>query len=328
MNGAAHIANMSDPQIPAALAPVVIGVVSLNDFRPHAMNHPRTSYTFSSCDDVTSGNCYAVVPADLATIYNLNPLFAAGYSGQGQTIVVLEDTDLYNKSNSDWNTFRSVFGLASAYPNGSLSSVHPGNCQDPGVNDADSEAAIDVEWSSAAAPNAAIEMASCADTATTFGGFIALANLLNESDTPPAIVSISYGESEAELGASQNKYINGLYQQAVTEGVSVFVSAGDSGAASSESQTAKAATHGIAVSGFASTPYNVAMGGTDFGDTYANATSTYWSNSNGATYGSALSYVPEIPWNDTCASGLIASYLDFPSTYGSSSLCNADEGLE
>ena len=327
VNGAAHIANMSDPQIPAALAPVVVGVVSLNDFRPHAMNHPRTSYTFSGCDDVTSGNCYAVVPADLATIYNLNPLFAAGYSGQGQTIVVLEDTDLYKNSNSDWNTFRSVFGLASAYPQGSLTEVHPGNCQDPGVNDADSEAAIDVEWSSAAAPSAAIEMASCADTATTFGGFIALANLLN-GGTPPAIVSISYGESEAELGASQNKYINGLYQQAVTEGMSVFVSAGDSGAAGSESQTAEAASHGIAVSGFASTPYNVAMGGTDFGDTYANATNTYWSNSNGTTYGSALSYVPEIPWNDTCASGLIASYLGFPSTYGSSSLCNADEGLQ
>src|SRR5271156_459102 len=313
VNGEAHIANMSDPQIPAALAPVVIGVVSLNDFRPHAMNHPRTSYTFSSCDDVTSGDCYTVVPADLATIYNLNPLFAAGYSGQGQTIVVLEDTDLYKNSNSDWNTFRSVFGLASAYPEGSLSEVHPGNCQDPGVNDADSEAAIDVEWSSAAAPNAAIQMASCADTATTFGGFIALANLLNESDTPPAIVSISYGESEAELGASQNKYINGLYQQAVTEGVSVFGSAGGSRAASPGSQAATGAGQGIAVSGFASTPYNVAMGGTDFGDTYANATNTYWSNSNGATFGSALSYVPEIPWNDTCASGLIASYLDFAS---------------
>ena len=166
-----------------------------------------------------------VVPADLATIYDFNPLFAAGYSGQGQTIVVLEDSDLY--STSDWTTFRSVFGLASAYPEGSLSEVHPGNCTDPGVNGDDGEAAIDVEYASAAAPSAAIEMASCADTATTFGGFIALQNLLNASGEPPAIVSISYGESEAEDGAAQNASINSLYQQAVAAGVSVFVAAGD-----------------------------------------------------------------------------------------------------
>ena len=178
VNGAAHIANMSDPRIPTALAPAIVGVVSLNDFRPHAMNKPRPGYTFAGCGDLTnSRDCYTVVPADLATIYNLNPLFAAGYSGQGQTILVIEDSDLYQTS--DWTTFRSVFGLASYVSGGSLSQVHPG-CTDPGVNDDDSEAAIDVEWSSAAAPNAAIEMAACASTQTTFGGFFALANILND----------------------------------------------------------------------------------------------------------------------------------------------------
>ncbi len=327
VNGAAHIANMSDPRIPAALAPAVVGVVSLNDFRPHAMYQPRPAYTFLGCGAIegTGDECYTMVPADLATIYNFNPLFAAGYSGQGQTIVVLEDTDLY--STSDWTTFRSVFGLASAYPKGSLKQVHPG-CADPGTNSDDVEAAIDVEWSSAAAPSATIELASCADTEVTFGGFIALTNILNGSGKPPAIVSISYGESEADLGASQNAYIDSLYQQAVAESVSVFVSSGDAGAASSDDGTnSPTATHGIAVSGFASTQYNVAVGGTDFGDTYAGVNSTYWSGSNGAAYGSALSYVPEIPWNDSCASGLIASYLGYPSTYGSNSLCNANEGL-
>ena len=324
VNGAAHIANMSDPRVPAALAPAIVGVVSLNDFKPRAMNKPRPAYTFSGCGVISGVDCYTMVPADLATIYNLNPLFAAGYSGQGQTIVVIEDSDLYKTS--DWTTFRSVFGLTS-YEQGSLSQVHPGNCADPGVNDDDSEAAIDTEWSSAAAPNAAIELASCADSATTFGGFIALGNILNASGKPPAIVSISYGKSEAELGATQNAYINSLYQQAVAAGVSVFVSSGDEGAASSDAGLTDA-THGIGVSGFTSTPYNVSAGGTDFGDSYAGVNSTYWSGSNGAMYGSALSYVPEIPWNDSCASGLIASYLGYPSTYGSTSLCNANEGLE
>ena len=321
VNGENHFANMSDPRIPAALAPAVIGVVSLNNFMPRPMNKPRADYT-------AGGGYYLVVPADLATIYNLNPLFTAGYSGQGQTIVVVEDSDVYNYP-GDWNKFRSTLGLSS-YTSGSFTQVHPapgtgGTCTDPGVNGDDGEAAIDVEWASAAAPNAAIELASCADT-SNFGGFIALQNILSNGGAVPAIVSISYGESESQLGAANNSYINGLYQLAVTKGVSVFVSSGDEGAASSDAG-ANYATHGITVSGFTSTQYNVSVGGTDFGDTYAGTNSTYWSGSNGATYGSALSYIPEIPWNDSCASKLIASAYGYSQTYGSSGFCNSSTGV-
>ena len=258
VNGAAHIANMNDPQIPVALAAAVAGIVSLNDFKPRAMTHPRAEYT-------TATDVKLVAPADLATIYNLNPLFAAGYSGQGQTVVVLEPSDVY--TTSDWDTFRDTFGLSAAYPAGSLTQTHPAgtgvdNCTDPGPNGADVEAIVDAEWASAAAPSATIEVASCADAATP-GVFIALQNLLN-SATPPAIVSISYGQSEPEIGAAGNAFIDSLYQQGAAEGVSIFVSAGDQGAAASDAD-ATSATHGIAVSGFASTPYNVAVGGTDFG---------------------------------------------------------------
>ncbi|HMD97173.1 MAG TPA: choice-of-anchor D domain-containing protein [Terriglobia bacterium] len=324
VKGQAHIANISDPQIPAALASTVAGVVSLNDFRPHPMFRQRAEFTIG-------GDNYLVVPADLATIYNFKPAFAAGFSGQGQTIVLIEDTDLY--TTTDWDTFRSVLGLASAYPLGSLTQVNPpssptNNCIDPGVNDHDAEAAIDVEWASAGAPSATIELASCSDTETTFGGFIALQNLLNASDTPPAIVSISYGESESLNGAAGNALINSLYQQAITEGVSVFVSSGDEGAVISDAGKAPA-THGISVSALTSTPYNVSVGGTDFADTYEGATTTYW-NSNAANYGSALSYVPEIPWNDSCASVLIADFLnnDTLPTYGSTGLCNSTSYLD
>jgi subtilase family serine protease len=324
VRGVKHIANLSDPQIPAALAPAVVGVVSLHDFRPRPMNKLRPNYTFTS-----GGYAYQpVVPADLATIYNLNPLFSAGTSGQGQTIVVIEDTNVY--SASDWTTFRSTFGL-SGYSAGSFTQVHPArtsganNCSNPGVNGDDVEAILDAEWASAAAPSAAIEVASCSDTNTTFGGLIALQNLINASSTPPAIVSISYGECEAYNGASANAAYSSAYQQAVAEGVSVFVSSGDEGAASCDAGGSNA-THGIGVSGFASTPYNVAMGGTDFGDTYANTNNTYWNTSNGSTYGSALSYIPEIPWNDSCASTLIATYEGYGATYGSSGFCNSGSG--
>ena len=324
VNGTAHVANMSDPQIPAALAPAVRGVVSMHDFRPRPMKREKSKFTFTS-----SGATYqAVTPGDLATIYNLNPLFSAGITGKGQTIAVIEDTDLYTAN--DWTTFRNKFGL-DAYASGTLATVHPGastgtrtsasNCSDPGVPKGgdDGEAILDAEWASAAAPDAAIQVASCADTRTTFGGFIALMNMVN-SGTPPAVVSISYGECEAENGATSNAAFNSLYQQAVAEGVSVFVAAGDEGAASCDAG-ASGATHGVGVSAYASTPYNVAVGGTDFGDTFHNTNSTYWSDTNSATYASALSYVPEVPWDDSCASSLLSSYFGFSTPYGSSGFC-------
>src|SRR5215469_7613915 len=107
VNGKTHIANMSDPQIPAALAPAIVGVVSLNDFRPQPQYRMSPDFTLS-CG---SSTCFEVVPSDLATIYNLNPLFSAGISGQGQTIVVLEDSNVF--STADYTTFRSTFGLSS-----------------------------------------------------------------------------------------------------------------------------------------------------------------------------------------------------------------------
>jgi subtilase family serine protease len=319
-----HIANMSDPQIPAALAPAVVGIVSLNDFRPHPMHRMHKDYTFTSGGDTFQ----AVVPGDLATIYNLNPLFTAGTSGQGQTVVVIEDTNLF--STTDWTTFRSTFGL-STFTSGSLTTVHPAppsgtnNCTNPGTNGDDGEAILDAEYASAAAPSATIEVASCEDTRTTFGGLIAVQNLINESKTPPAIMSISYGECEALNGATANAAYNSAYQQAVTEGVSVFVSAGDEGAASCDADEAKA-THGIGVSGFASTQYNVAVGGTDFGDTDAGSNSTYWNTTNTSTFESAKSYIPEIPWNDSCAGVLLATFEGFATTYGTSGFCNSSTG--
>ena len=260
-----------------------------------------------------------MVPGDLATIYNLNPLFAKGITGKGQTIVVIEDTNVY--STSDWTTFRSTFGL-SGYTSGSFTQVHPDNCSNPGVvagNDA--EAILDAEWSSAAAPNAAIELASCSDTTTTFGGLIALQNLLN-TGTPPSLVSISYGECEADNGAAANATYLSAYRQAATEGVSVFAAAGDEGAASCDAGTSYA-THGVSVSALASTPYNVAVGGTDFGDSYAGTNSTYWNATNTSTFESAKSYIPEIPWNDSCAGTLLTSYLGYSQSWGPSGFCNS-----
>src|SRR6267378_4018125 len=327
VKGERHVGNIGDPRIPAALAPVIAGLVSLHDFRPHAMHHLHKTNTEFTFTDVLGSTNYAVVPADLAKIYNLNPLFSAGISGQGQTIVLIEDTDVF--SAADWSNFRQTFGL-SGYTSASFTQVHPpapptqpgNNCAAPGVIALNAgEAILDAEWASASAPSAAIEMAACADTSTTFGGLIAIQNLINASTPPPSIMSISYGQCETVNGAAANAAYNSAYQQAVAEGVSIFVAAGDSGAAGCDNSVSEA-THGIAVNAFASTPYNVAVGGTDFSDTYSSTNSSYWNSGNTPAFGSAISYIPEIPWNDSCAGALVSNFEGFSPTYGSTSLCN------
>jgi subtilase family serine protease len=320
VKGVRHIANVHNSSIPAALAPAIEGIVSLNDFRPHSMFAPRPQYTFPGTGIITGSTTYAVVPADLAEIYQFNPLFSLGITGQGQTIAVIEDSDVY--SPNDWTTFRQTFGL-NAYHGGSLTTVHRGGCPDPGANGNDAEAIIDAEWASAAAPSANVLLASCADTQTVFGGLIAIQNLLNQRNVPP-IFSLSYANCEAQNGAASNAAFKEAYFQAVLEGVSVFVAAGDNGTALCDyagDGLPPPAISGIAVNALASTVYDVAVGGTDFGDTYAGTNANYWASANGPNYESAKSYVPEISWNDTCANTLISSYEGYPTPYGANGFC-------
>jgi subtilase family serine protease len=315
VNGTAHFANVTDPQIPVALAPLVAGIVSLNNFQPHpqVVHKPQASGDFDK-----NGNFY-ITPPDLATIYNFNQAFNGGITGKGQTIYLVEDSDIYTNGGTvnDWATFRTGFGIPVAnYPGASLTTIHP-NCADPGVNGNETEAIIDAEYASAAAPSAAIVMAVC-------NNFVAmLQTMFNNPNTyPPAIMSVSYGECEALNGAGNNAAFRNVYQTGVAEGWSIFVSAGDQGAGGCNFG-GETVTDGVAVNGLGSTVYNVAVGGTDFGDTFAHQNNTYWSATNTTTFGSALSYIPEIPWNTTCGSQLFATFEGFATTYGVSGFCNS-----
>jgi hypothetical protein len=325
VNGVAHLSNMSDPQIPAALAPVVKGMFSLNDFKPEPMYRVRPDYTFAGCASSTAvpsepGTCYAITPQDNAVIYSLNPLWNAGISGQGQTIALVEDTDTYGTAGSngasDWNTYRSTFGLSGF--SGTYTQIHPGGCTDPGTNGDDGEAAIDVEVASSIAPSAAIELISCPSATFTFGGVVALQNLINAAGPYPGVVSSSYGLCEAFTGQGGNAFFFNTYQQAAAQGISVFTSSGDEGPSSCSNLFGATGEQydvaSLGVTGWGETPYNVSVGGTDFEDVYNSKTdqnggaplSTYWSATNSATFGSALSYIPEMPWDDSCANVLIS----------------------
>ncbi len=324
VNGERHYANVSDPQIPAALEPVVAGPVSLHNFMPRPMHSkkmaPVPNYTVSTSK-------YAVVPGDLATIYNFNPAYAAGFTGTGVTIVAVQDSDIYTPA--DFGVFRKEFGLARPYRHGSVTQVNPaagagGTCLDPGATNNDSEAILDAEWSSAAAPNATIVVASCSDTGN-FGGFIAMENILTNGSPIPAIVSISYGVGESQRNTAFNQYVNSLYQFATGLGVSIFVASGDYGPATNDGVLSdRVAFDGITTNGFATTPYDVAVGGTDFGDAANHIPySTYWNSTNGTYFNSALSYIQEIPWNASCGSLLIAQFESYTQTYGSTGFCNS-----
>jgi subtilase family serine protease len=344
VKGVSHNANMSDPRIPAALASAVAGVVSLHDFEPHSnavKKGPHLEKKKNGTTGTGTSTVFYLMPEDVATIYNLTPLFHAGITGKGQTVVVLEDTNVYKQA--DWNVFRAIGGI-SGYKDATFTQVQPSgaaSCANPGTTGDEGEAAIDVDWASASAPDANIELASCKDVGSavlTFGTFEALQNIIGEAN-PPKIISMSYGECEAENGATANSGINTLMEDAAAEGITVFVSSGDEDATScdiiglfkSGSSYYYDAISGIGISGWASSPYDVAVGGTDFGTlaslctgagSYPSCMSPYWNASNDHVYGSAKSYMPEIPWNDSCASQITATYAGYATTYGSTGYCN------
>lgn len=327
VHGERHIANNADPKIPAALSQVVVGVASLNDFRPKPLMKKKASPNFTfpctGCPDGFDNTVqYDVAPPDFAKIYNVAPLYKDKHpiTGKGQTVVVLEISDIQAK---DVAAFRSAFGLSSFA--GTFSQIHPGTgCSDPGKNGEEGEAALDAEWAGAAAPDAKVELASCDNTSTNFGAFIAAQNLLDEK-TPPPIMSLSFGGCEAAQGPSGNAFIEALWEQADSEGVSVFISAGDGAAAGCDDfDTATFAISGIAVNGLGSTPHNFSAGGTDYSDTFSGTNSSYWQKSNSATGESAKSYVPEMTWDDSCGSRVLAELFGYSSVV---TFCNSTPGM-
>jgi subtilase family serine protease len=322
VNGEPHIANATDPKIPAALASIVAGFASLNNFMGKPLFvKPDFTVKCSGCPgSFDNATLYLIAPADFATIYHVSPLYAAGITGKGQTIAVLEVSDILS---ADVKTFRTAFGLSGF--TGTFSQIHPGTgCSDPGMlgGDVQIEASLDAEWAGAVAPDADVELASCESTATTGGNLLAAENLIN-SKTPPRIMSLSFGNCEANLGVSGNQFFKNTWQSADAEGISVFVSSGDGAAAGCDDDASPFAVVGIGANGFGSTPYNVSTGGTDFHDFLQNDISTYWNATNSATGESAKSYVPEIPWDDSCASNLLYEAEGFKNGVA---FCNSSTG--
>lgn len=315
VKGGTHFANSVDPQIPVALAPVFGGFASLNNFPLKSYSHMlgKGSYntvTHESKPDWTTGDStgvsLALAPGDYAVQYDL-PSAASGNDGTGTSVAII------NEANIDVPTvdrFRTLFNLPANSPTVIIDGNDPGidgNNNPDGPNGASGEAYLDVEWAGAIAPKATINLVIGADTVLESGLALAAERAVY-SDLSP-IISISFGNCEFFLG-SGNNFWNTLWEQAAAQGITVLVSSGDSGSAGcDDANSQEFAVNGQEVSGIATTPFNVAVGGTDFYYTNYNGSqsalntevSSYWNltPSNSQPTVSLLKPVPEQPWNDS-----------------------------
>ncbi|MEI9977298.1 MAG: protease pro-enzyme activation domain-containing protein [Ignavibacteriota bacterium] len=275
VDGETHYANTADPSVPAALAGVVGGFLGLNDF------HARSMIS-SVSPAYTSGSSHYMAPQDWATIYNVSPLYQAGFDGTGQKIAVVGESDV---AIADIRSFRTFFGLAANDPK----MVLYGGA-DPGYTAAQIEGNLDLEWAGAIAPKASIYYVYGANV------FTAMVYAIDQNVAP--VITVSYGG--CEVGYRLN-YWRAIAQQANAQGITILNSSGDSGAGGCDPQgVLPYAANGISTDFPAALPEVTAVGGTQF----VEGSSSYWGTKNGTTYGSVLSYIPEVAWNESGPYGL------------------------
>lgn len=285
VEGQLRHANSNEPSIPRALADLVAGPVSLHNFPLKAMHaRPRPTSEKKLQPDYTDpyGN-HSLVPGDFAAIYHVKSAYSLGYDGTGVTIAVAERT---HPDPSKWDYFRANFLLPYNPPNVIVNGFDPGDLGP----DEDAEADLDVEWAGAVAKGATIDFVVSASTFSTDG--VNLSSQYIVDNNLSAIMSVSFGLCESALGTVNNSFFSQLWEEAASLGITVFVGTGDFGAYDCVDSDFNP-IGGKAVNGIASTPYNIAVGGTRF-----NTSSVFWSYANAPDFSSALGYIPEVAWND------------------------------
>ncbi len=317
VNGQTHFANVSDPQIPAALAPVIARIHSLHDFRKKSyLVRSKLLEQANAEGKLKPGwgsgtGFYLVAPPDLATIYNIPATVAGSPAGTGQTIAIVARGNI---NVADINQFGAAFNLPNL-TNFSATNNIIVNGPDPGIVAGDSdEATVDVEMAGSVAPNATILLVVNQGTLT---GNLALetqptdgvdqsALYIVDNNLAP-VMNQSFGSCEAD---SDTLFSSTLWEQAAAQGITVTVSTGDTGSdICDHDQGNVEATSELnepSVSGSASTPFNVAVGGTDFND--ASNPTTYWNNT--AALETAKGYIPEMTWNNGCAATATSTTLN------------------
>jgi len=276
-----HFANAGDISLPAAIEPMIAGVLGLHDFHPRA---PRKTTAPNYTD--AYGNNY-LVPDDYATVYDLAPLYQFGYNGAGQNIAIVGQSDI---DPTDIADFRSSFGLSAT----NITVIPVGTY--PGFTGDEIEADLDLEWSGSVARKANLIYVFGEDA--NYAAFYAIDNNL------APVISESFGLCEYFVASNRLGLANYRVeaQKGAALGITWLASSGDSGAAGCD-YDAVTATQGFGVSLPASVPEITAVGGTEFNE----GALSYWNAANNPNGASVISYIPETSWNDTLVSGGLAA---------------------
>ena len=295
INGKKHFANATELQVPAALQDIVLAIRNLDDFHPQPRNTGLRKIPASPHFTSNLSGDHFLAPEDFATIYDLTSLYAAGFDGSGEKIAVVGDSDI---TMSNIETFRSLAGLPANDPSKVLV-PNTGTAIIPST-DEQIEAYLDLEWSGAVAKNASIIYVYVGNNPNS-SIWDALQYAIDNNLAP--VITISFGLCEQGLGQAEADTFQGWAQQANAQGQTIVAAAGDSGAADCDGSGVTSAALGLTVDVPAAIPEVTGVGGSEFtGDSASTSTTTYWNSTNDSVSGSALSYIPEVVWNDTSES--------------------------
>ena len=302
IDGTQHFAPSTALSVPAALAPTVLGIRNLDDFRPRAhvvlSRNTRLKPAFTSSQ---SGNVF-FAPGDIATVYDVKPLYSASVNGAGQSITLVGQSAI---AVSDVEAFESAAGLTVKDPT-QLMVPNSGNSTVQANGD-EAESDLDVEWSGAMAPGATINFVYTGSN-PNYGAFDSIQYAIDEKIG--TIISVSYGACEAALGGQTLEL---SLQQAATQGQTVISAAGDSGSTDCNGigTLTTAQQEALAVDYPASSQYVTGMGGTEISSAnaeYDQSNTAWWAAAPTTdVISSALQYIPEVVWNDDSAQSGLSS---------------------
>lgn len=272
-SGVARPVLMGDISVPAALKPVIAGLVSLDGMvSTAAITAPKpVSSSIAELASATSpAAAEALTPQIEAKLLDLDPLTSGGLTGAGQSIAIAARSSV---NASDVAAFRSAFGLLPSPLSVAL------NGPDPGLTDAQAEATLAASWAGAIAPGARIVLVPAGSTNSTDGVDLALAAIVDQQLAATAVVGFS--SCEAGMSPAHQAFYAAVFRQAAAEGIAIVSAAGDSGAAACSLPGAGTpVTSGYGVNALASTPWNTAVGVAGFNSTTAGMAA--WSPRNPA----------------------------------------------
>jgi subtilase family serine protease len=312
VRGESYYANATDPLVPAAMAGMVLGFRSMDNFhlKPRHVSRQASALADPKFTSSVTGSHF-LAPDDFATIYGLQSLYNRGIDGTGQKIAIMGQSDI---SFTDTRAFRTAAGLSANDP---LVMLVPGS-KDPGTQTQSGdlgEADLDIEWASAVAKRANLIYVNSTDVFN-----LSLPYAIDHNLAP--VISISYGDCEANWSPTQLSSLESQAQQANAQGQTIIGPGGDNGATDCDGDipNEQAATLGLSVDLPASLPYVTGVGGTEFdelgktwnggnqifGNFFNKSQPAYWSGANNSLNGSALSYIPEMAWNDAFLTGSLS----------------------